>query len=160
MIYQLHKSQQLYCDIETAWCFFSNPENLPEITPDTMGFKIVSKPETHKIYEGMTIDYKVSPLLGIQMHWQTIITQVSEGRSFTDFQEKGPYTLWNHFHEFIPNEKGVLIKDTIDYKLPMGILGQWLHRMMIKRKLEAIFDYRYRVLEERFNSNGRKKQVL
>ncbi len=88
--------------------------------------------ESDEIYEGMIIDYYVSPLLGIKMDWQTEITQVNHLRSFTDFQNKGPYKLWNHFHEFIPNEKGVLIKDTVDYELPLGFLEK-LHTIFLRK---------------------------
>lgn len=159
MIYVLNREQQLYCDRETAWRFFSDPGNLPDITPDDMGFTIISEPQS-EMYEGMLIDYKVSPLLGIKLHWQTEITQVNEGHSFTDFQKKGPYAIWNHFHEFIPNEKGVLARDTVQYKLPFGILGRWMHRLVVKRKLNRIFDYRQQILEDRFNKKSSKNTAL
>ena len=85
------------------------------------------------------------------MDWQTEITQVNRPNSFTDFQKKGPYKLWNHFHEFIPNEKGVLIKDTVDYELSMGFLGEIAHKLFVKSKLENIFSYRFNILEKMFN---------
>lgn len=151
MIHQLQREQQLYCNLETAWKFFSSANNLSEITPKDMNFIVLTQLENDEIYEGMVIDYYVSPLLGIKMAWQTEITQVSFQKNFTDFQKKGPYKLWNHFHEFIPNEKGVLIRDTIDYELPMGFLGEIAHGLFVKKKLEHIFSYRHQVLEKRFN---------
>ena len=151
MIHQLKREQQLNCDIETAWKFFSSANNLSKITPKDMNFIVRTKMESDEIYEGMIIDYYVSPLLGIKMDWQTKITQVNYLRSFTDFQNKGPYKLWNHFHEFIPNEKGVLIKDTVDYELPMGFLGEIAHNLFVKSKLENIFSYRFNILEQMFN---------
>lgn len=151
MIHQLKREQQLNCDIETAWKFFSSANNLSKITPKDMNFIVRTKMESDEIYEGMIIDYYVSPLLGIKMNWQTEITQVNHLRSFTDFQNKGPYKLWNHFHEFIPNEKGVLIKDTVDYELPLGFLGEIAHNLFVKSKLENIFSYRFNILEQMFN---------
>ena len=103
------------------------------------------------MYVGMIIDYKLSPLLGIPIRWQTKITQVDEGNSFTDFQQVGPYKLWKHFHEFVPHKNGVLIKDTVDYELPMGLLGSLVHSLMVRKILNNIFDYRYQVLETLFN---------
>lgn len=157
MVHQLKREQQLNCDTETAWIFFSAANNLSKITPKDMNFIVRTKMESDEIYEGMIIDYYVSPLLGIKMDWQTEITQVNRHRSFTDFQKKGPYKLWNHFHEFIPNEKGVLIKDTVDYELPMGFLGEIAHKVFIKNKLEHIFSYRFNILEEMFNSKKIQK---
>lgn len=40
------------------------------------------------------------------------------------------------------------MKDTIDYELPMGFLGEIAHSFFVKKKLEHIFDYRYGVLEK------------
>lgn len=151
MKYQLSREQQLDCDIDTAWSFFSSPNNLSKITPKDMGFTVLSKDIQPEIFEGMLIDYTVSPILGIPLKWQTKITQVDKNKSFTDFQEKGPYKYWNHFHEFIPNSEGVLMKDTVDYELPMGFLGKIAHQAFVKKKLVSIFDYRYHVLEKYFN---------
>nr|WP_314490352.1 SRPBCC family protein [uncultured Chryseobacterium sp.] len=152
MVHQLRREQQLNCDIETAWKFFSSAHNLSKITPKDMNFTVRTQLENDEIYEGMIIDYYVSPLLGIKMDWQTEITQVMHHKNFIDFQKKGPYKLWNHFHEFIPNEKGVLIRDVVDYELPMGFLGEIAHGLFVKKKLEHIFSYRFTILEEMFNS--------
>ncbi|HLV40360.1 SRPBCC family protein [Xanthomarina sp.] len=155
MRYQLQKNQQLSCDIETAWEFFSAPENLSRITPKEMNFVVKSAIKDVPMYEGMVIDYTVSPLLNIPMKWKTRITQVEDLKSFTDFQEKGPYKYWNHYHEFIPNEKGVLMKDTIDYELPFGFMGRIAHALVVKKKLENIFNYRNKVIDELFNSKNK-----
>jgi ligand-binding SRPBCC domain-containing protein len=150
MKHQLYREQQLHCDIQTAWDFFSSPMNLSKITPDDMGFRVLSDVRNEPIYEGMIIDYTVSPILGIPLKWRTRITQVDSLKSFTDLQEKGPYKYWNHFHEFIPNADGVLMKDTVDYELPWGILGAIAHQIFVRNKLESIFGFRYRVLEQKF----------
>lgn len=153
MRYQLYREQQLNCDRETAWMFFSSPNNLAKITPKDMGFTVLSGfNDDDAIYEGMLIDYTVSPLFGVPLKWQTKIIQVDYLISFTDFQEKGPYKLWHHHHEFLPNEKGVLMKDTVDYELPFGFLGTIVHALLVKNKVKSIFDYRYQVLEKMFNS--------
>lgn len=115
-----------------------------------MGFNVISNLSNKEIYEGMIIEYKVSPILHIPLKWITKITQVEKNKNFIDFQEKGPYKYWNHFHEFIPNEKGVLMKDTVDYELPFGLLGRIAHTIFVRKKLENIFNYRYRILEKQY----------
>lgn len=157
MKYQLYKEQQVNCDIETAWEFFSSPFNLSKITPKDMGFVVKSDLDSKSIYEGMEINYTVSPLLKIPMTWKTIITHVDFQKSFTDFQAKGPYKQWNHFHEFVVNEDGVLIRDIVDYELPFGFLGSIAHKLFVKKKLEAIFDYRFQFLEDYFNQDNESK---
>jgi ligand-binding SRPBCC domain-containing protein len=42
------------------------------------------------------------------------------------------------------------MEDIIDYKVPMGILGQMVHPILVKPKLEEIFSYRTKKLEELF----------
>ena len=151
MRYQLKREQQLQCDIETAWKFFCSPQNLSRITPKEMNFVVLTKLSDSEIYPGMEIEYTVSPLFHIPLKWKTRITQVDFHKSFTDLQEKGPYKYWKHFHEFFPDEKGVLMKDTVDYELPFGILGALAHGLLVKKKLNNIFNFRYRVLQDNFN---------
>ncbi|MCZ2100183.1 MAG: SRPBCC family protein [Chitinophagales bacterium] len=154
MIHQLYREQQLHCDLETAWEFFSAPDNLSKITPKDMGFTVLSNFENTAIFESMLIDYTVSPILGFPLKWKTKITQVDRLKNFTDYQQKGPYKYWNHFHEFIPNGDGVLMKDTVDYELPFGFLGNIAHALLVKKKLESIFDFRFKVLEQKFNKQN------
>ena len=115
-----------------------------------MNFVTLPGYKHEEIFEGMIIDYTVSPILKIPLKWRTRISQVQLNRSFTDFHEKGPYKYWNHYHEFIPNKEGVLMKDTVEYELPFGILGSIAHRVFVKKKLADIFDFRYGVLEKLF----------
>ena len=72
MKHELYREQQLNCDLQTAWEFFSSPMNLSKITPKDMAFTVLSEQKTNKIFEGMIIDYTVSPLFGIPLKWKTI----------------------------------------------------------------------------------------
>ncbi len=156
MKHQLKREQQLNCTIERAWEFFSSANNLALITPEDMQFTVLTKLKDDGIYEGMIIDYHVSPLLNIKMNWKTEILKVDYMKSFVDFQLKGPYKLWNHYHEFIENKDGVLARDIVDYELPLGFLGEIAHSLFVKKKLEHIFDYRKQVLEVLFNQNKKE----
>jgi ligand-binding SRPBCC domain-containing protein len=160
ILHQLVREQQLNCSIEKAWAFFSSAKNLSVITPNDMKFTVVTElkeEEEEEIYEGMRIDYTISPILNIKMKWQTEIVQVDFQKNFIDFQNEGPYKMWHHHHIFIPNENGVLMKDIVDYEMPFGFLGELAHKLFIKKKLDHIFDYRHEVLEVMFN-NHRKKE--
>ncbi len=116
-----------------------------------MKFTVLSDLKNTPIYEGMEIDYLVSPVLGIPLKWKTKITQVNYQKSFTDLQAKGPYRYWNHYHEFIENDKGVLMKDSVDYELPFGLLGKLAHSLFVHKRLKSIFEFRYNFLEGYFN---------
>ncbi|BAO76914.1 SRPBCC family protein [Winogradskyella sp. PG-2] len=148
-IYTLHKKQNLPISVETAWEFLSSPANLKTITPDYMGFNILSGSD-RPMFPGQIIQYIVTPVLGIKTKWVTEITHVKDYEYFVDEQRFGPYSLWHHKHFIKEIEGGVEMEDIIDYKVPMGILGQMVHPFLVKPKLEEIFNYRTKKLEELF----------
>jgi ligand-binding SRPBCC domain-containing protein len=149
-VYQLYEEIELPASLEKVWDFISSPENLKEITPDYMGFVISTPNLPKKIYPGLMISYKVSPLLGIKMNWLTEITQVEEPYYFIDEQRAGPYALWHHEHRLRATEKGVLMTDLVTYRPPGGPLGDLARRMFIRKQLEGIFCYREEALGKRF----------
>lgn len=150
-LYQLHKFQKLPISIEEAWDFLSNPRNLKVITPDYMGFHILSGADKD-MYPGQIIQYIVTPVMGIKTKWVTEITHVKDYEYFVDEQRFGPYALWHHKHFIKPIPGGVEMEDLIDYKIPLGIFGQWTHPIMVRPKLEEIFEYRKNKLVELFGA--------
>ncbi|WP_178984123.1 SRPBCC family protein [Winogradskyella helgolandensis] len=148
-IYTLHKKQKLPISVEQAWEFLSSPANLKTITPDYMGFHILSGAD-RPMFSGQIIQYIVTPVLGIKTKWVTEITHVKDHEYFVDEQRFGPYALWHHKHFIKEIAGGVEMEDIIDYKVPMGILGQLAHPFIVKPKLEEIFNYRTQKLEELF----------
>jgi ligand-binding SRPBCC domain-containing protein len=150
-IYTLHKNQKLPIGVEKAWAFLSSPANLKTITPDYMSFDILSGAD-RPMYAGQIIQYIVTPILGIKTKWVTEITQVVEQQYFVDEQRFGPYALWHHKHFIKAIDGGVEMEDIIDYKVPMGYLGQLMHPFIVKPKLEEIFAYRQKKLIELFGA--------
>ena len=150
-IYTLHKKQRLPISLKEAWAFLSNPANLKLITPDYMGFDILSGAD-RPMYPGQIIQYIVTPILGIRTKWVTEITHVKDTSYFVDEQRFGPYALWHHKHFIKVIEGGIEMEDIIDYKLPFGWIGQLFHPMIVKPKLEEIFSYRSKKLEELFGT--------
>ena len=154
-IYRLHKKQQLPISKSEAWKFLSDPKNLKTITPDYMGFNILSGAD-RPMFAGQIIQYIVTPILGIKTKWVTEITHVVDGEYFVDEQRFGPYALWHHKHFINEIEGGVEMEDIIDYKVPLGWLGQLFHPILVKPKLEEIFNYRTTKLEELFGTMPNK----
>ena len=150
-IYRLHTHQNLPISVDQAWEFLSDPANLKIITPDYMGFNVLSGAD-RKMFPGQIIQYIVTPLAGIPTKWVTEITHVKDKEYFVDEQRFGPYALWHHKHFIKAIPGGVEMEDIIDYKLPVGILGQLAHPIVVKPKLKEIFDYRYQKLIELFGA--------
>lgn len=149
--YSFEKEQKISANMKEIWDFISSPLNLSRITPEYMGFDILTENLPEKIYPGMIITYHVRPLAGIRMKWVTEITHVREGEYFVDEQRQGPYSMWHHQHHLIQIDGGVLMRDIVTYRPPLGFLGSIANRLLIRRQLEGIFNYRTRRMEELFS---------
>jgi len=130
--YQLHKTQRIPANLDEVWDFISSPANLKKITPRYMGFDITSELLAPKMYPGMIISYKVSPILGIKMTWVTEITHIKDKEYFVDEQRVGPYAIWHHEHKIESIEGGVLMTDIVTYKPPLCFLGSIANSVLIK----------------------------
>ena len=150
-LYQLQSKQALPISKKEAWDFLSNPANLKVITPEHMGFHILSGTD-RPMFPGQIIQYKVSPFPGYTTKWVTEITHVNEGNYFVDEQRFGPYLLWHHKHFIKEIDGGVEMEDIIDYKIPFGILGQLAHPLIVKKQLIEIFKHREQKLIELFGT--------
>jgi ligand-binding SRPBCC domain-containing protein len=149
--YLLIREQSIPIPLEDAWDFFSSPLNLAKIVPKEMSFKVTSpfKPDT-KMYEGMIITYKISPLLGIKMNWMTEITIVKVHQYFVDEQRFGPYAMWHHEHHFKKIKGGVQMTDVLNYAIPYGPIGTIANKVLVRRQIEKIFAYREKAVTDLF----------
>lgn len=148
-MHQFIRKQFVKTDLQTCWDFFSSPANLKRITPSYMGFDVKTEVPA-QMYEGLIIAYTVKPLLGIPVEWVTEITHVKDKSFFVDEQRKGPYTMWHHEHHFKEVDGGVEMTDIVSYIIPLGFLGKLVQPFLVKPKLEEIFAYRFKIVEEVF----------
>jgi ligand-binding SRPBCC domain-containing protein len=148
-LHRLDKHVKLAATLDEVWAFFSDPRNLPVITPPSLGLRITS-PVPGEMYPGMIITYSVSPIAGIRLQWVTEITHVVERRLFVDEQRSGPYRFWHHQHHFREVDGGVEASDIVHYALPFGILGDLVQRFSVRRQLDEIFDFRLSMMRQRF----------
>ena len=135
---------------QDIWPFFGNANNLEDITPPFLSFRVLGQ-STPVIGAGTLIDYRLK-LNGIPIAWQTRIDTWDPPHRFIDLQEKGPYALWHHTHDFIPMGTGTLMRDTVRYRLPAGWLGALAGGSKVAGNVEKIFDYRARKIDERFGT--------
>jgi ligand-binding SRPBCC domain-containing protein len=149
-IHVLQRRQVLPISVAECWTFFSDPRNLPKITPPSLDFTVLGEmPE--QMHAGLMIQYRVRPLFKIPMRWLTEITHVEPGHYFVDEQRVGPYRVWHHEHWFeatAPDRTEV--RDLVHYVLPFGPLGEVVHQLFVRAELARIFDYREKVVSELF----------
>ncbi len=138
-----------------VFAFFADPENLAAITPRWLGFALVSAPV--ELEAGAVIDYRIH-WLGIPLRWRSMIREYDPPYRFVDVQLGGPCARWEHRHLFLEGplegqgkaSMGTWVEDRVTYRLPFGSLGRWVHSLLVRRQLEAIFAYRRQWLLKRF----------
>jgi NADH dehydrogenase len=127
-----------------VFAFFAEPANLARISPPSMRLELLTT--AREMRSGLAIDYRIRPLLGVPVRWRTRITDYDPPRGFRDVQERGPYRRWEHAHRFREVEGGTRIEDDVTYALPLGRLGDAVHRLAVRGELEQIFRHRSTVI--------------
>jgi len=150
--YTLQYEQIGQAGLNQVWKFFSDPRNLPLITPPGMKFKTLTSNLPDEIHDDLVIEYRVSPLMGYSTNWVSRIKKVKAPDFFIDEQQNGPYRLWIHEHRFKQVDGGILVSDKVTYALPVPFLGFLVNTFLIKPKLDSIFNFRRKKINELFNS--------
>src|SRR5271165_6735093 len=121
--YTLDRELWVPYPLAVVFDFFSRAENLEQLTPPWLGFRILT-PLPVQMNPGAKIAYSIR-LHGIPIRWLTEIERWDPPHEFVDVQIKGPYKLWRHTHQFSEVNGGTSIVDTVEYALPFGLLGQF-----------------------------------
>jgi ligand-binding SRPBCC domain-containing protein len=146
MIYRLTCKLLAPLSVEDAFRAFEDPRNLARITPPWLSFGVTTAGDID-MHPGAEIDYTIR-WLGVPMKWRTLITEYDAPSLFVDEQLRGPYALWRHRHTFEQTREGTIVADAIDYRLPLGPLGEIAHAAGVRRQLLGIFNYRQRAMTD------------
>ncbi len=140
-VHVLERRQRVELPLERAFEFYGDAHNLEAITPPWLGFEVTT-PSPVQMRAGTLLDYRLR-LHRVPVRWRTRIEVWEPPHRFVDAQLSGPYSLWEHTHEFeAAGEDATLIRDRVRYGLPLGPLGELAHRLFVRRDVERIFDFR------------------
>jgi ligand-binding SRPBCC domain-containing protein len=150
--------------IEHVFAFFSNPENLPRIMPDSSGTELIAlnrKPapplppgipgdKAAGVGSTIVMSFRVFPFLPARARWVARITEFEWNHYFADVQDKGPFKSWHHRHEFRAEAReGIartLVRDAIDYEVGFGFVGAIANAIFIRRQMHQTFTQRQETL--------------
>lgn len=132
---------------EEVFPFFADASNLEAITPPWLSFRIVT-PRPIEMRVGARIDYKLR-VRGLPLRWRSEITVWEPPHRFVDVQLRGPYRRWHHEHRFEERDGGTLVLDRVEYAVWGGSL---VDRLFVARDVRTIFEYRRKLLAERFEA--------
>lgn len=78
------------------------------------------------------------------IQWVAIHTEYDPPHLFADRQESGPFAWWYHRHRFLDDgQGGTTMRDEVEYRAPLGMIGHLLGGWLIRCKLEKMFAYRH-----------------
>jgi len=155
-VYQLSTSQILPMPRREVFTFFENSQNLFDITPDWLRFVIKDREIKSEVFEGAEFDYTIR-WYGVTMGWRSKIIDYKPPERFMDILLVGPYRSWEHLHTFEDDPEGTLMRDTVTYELPFGLLGSMVYVLAVRSQLEDIFRYRAMRIDEWSRGELRRK---
>lgn len=166
-MHTFHSEQWLPFPVERVFAFFANPTNLPLLMPTWQqahlektlivsppppttshsNYSLVAGPQTR-----LTLSFRPFLLCPIRLKWEAEIDYFVWNHLFSDTQLRGPFAQWHHTHTVVSETRtdesgtsisGTLLRDDIQYQLPMGKLGS-LAQPLIALQLRRTFVYRHR----------------
>src|SRR5687768_6093720 len=70
---------------------------------------------------------------GIRQRLTARVTKFERPIYFVDEMTQGAFQSMRHVHEFIPQGQSTLMRDTIEWKSPLGVLGLLADTLFLKR---------------------------
>jgi ligand-binding SRPBCC domain-containing protein len=141
----LHAVQTFEGTPQEVFPFFADAHNLERITPGFLKFRVLT-PAPIPMRDGTTIDYALR-INGIPLKWRSEILDWQPNVRFTDRQLRGPYSKWVHQHRFVARGDTTEMHDHVEYAVPGPV---FIERLIVRRQLRQIFEYRQDVLASIF----------
>jgi ligand-binding SRPBCC domain-containing protein len=145
IVHRLERTQRLDHPLDIVFAFFAEAHNLERMTPAWLRFELIANGPV-QMGVGTRIDYRLN-VHGVPVRWTSRIDEWEPGRGFVDRQVRGPYRLWRHRHSFSAQDGGTVVRDVVDYALPLGRLGELAHPLFVRRDLEQIFAFRHQAVQ-------------
>ncbi len=149
-------SQFVAVELERAFRFFADPQNLPRITPPKSQAKIenlrlISPPHRPGLAGAgseIEISMRLFPPLPFRGRWLARIVDFEYSSYFRDIQVRGPFGRFDHTHSFDASGTGTIIHDVVEYEVGWGKLGAAANAIFVRRALADMFEYRQRATEK------------
>ncbi|MCB0353279.1 MAG: TIGR01777 family oxidoreductase [Bdellovibrionales bacterium] len=142
-----HFKSIVECPQSEVFEWHMRPGALTRLIPDWERITVTER-DPRGLSNGSTVLLEV-PIGPFKRKWLAVHQNVLPPNSFQDIQREGPFSSWVHTHAFESKENGAAtaVVDTIEYKLPLGILTHPLASKFVERKLERTFRFRHDTLQ-------------
>ncbi len=140
------KESRIDASAERVFAFHEAPDAFERLQPPWQTTRIVQPPSSLEVGTRVIARIKVGPF------WQTIVAEhvaYEPGHMFADRMLEGPFASWLHRHIVTPaGPSQSVLRDDIEYELPLGWLGRVFGGAFAHRTLERMFEFRHRVTRE------------
>lgn len=143
---KFRKSTHIDAAPETVFAFHELPDAFERLVPPWENAKVIQKADISNIGSRAIIEQKILGL--VPSRWIAEHTAYDPPRMFEDVQVSGPFSSWRHRHIVEPHKDGALLIDDIDYEPPLGLLGSLADPLIVRPKIEKMFEFRHRVTKE------------
>lgn len=79
---------------------------------------------------------------GVPLRMTSRVTRVRFPESFTDEQVRGPFRFFRHLHEFLPDDRGTLMIDHVEFAAPFGVVGRLAEKAFLGRYMQNLIEQR------------------
>ena len=90
---------------------------------------------------GQTVTFEGTHF-GLRQRLTVKVVEFDRPRLFVDEMIEGSFRSFKHIHEFTPTENGTLIKDTLIWTSPFGILGKVVDKLLLESHLRRLVSVR------------------
>ena len=94
-----------------------------------------------KISLGQTVTFEGTHF-GIRQRLTVKVVEFERPRLFVDEMVDGSFRTFKHIHEFFTQDGGTLMRDTLVWTSPFGILGTLVDKLLLERHLRSIVSAR------------------
>ena len=97
--------------------------------------------ERGKVTLGETVTFEETHFT-IRQRLTVKVTECQRPHRFTDEMIEGNFKSFKHIHEFVPDCEGTLLRDTLIWTSPFGIVGRLVDALLLKDHLKKVVTLR------------------
>ena len=149
------KTLELPCSAAEAFAWHERPDALTKLIPPGDPVRVADHQPGLQgaIGDGARVVLAIGTW-PFRMRWIAVHEGYHAGRQFVDVQVHGPFAFWRHTHSFEPTgSRSCVLRDHVEYRLPLGFLGDAVAHAFVQKKIEGMFAWRHKVTARELSGN-------
>jgi uncharacterized protein (TIGR01777 family) len=123
-----------------AYAWHGRPGALERLSPPWRTVHLLTRAPGLSEGQHLVLQVRIGPL---SQRWATVIRESVPGVCFVDEQVEGPFARWVHTHSFESLAEHLsILKDRVEYELPLGSPAELVAGRRVVRTLERLFAFR------------------